>query len=433
MQQRARGERDNKLEETMPINLRGLAIGLFLTLMSAFAAHAAASCGDNSGKPATGEPIVIGAITGKTGPDDFSNSTKAAKAYFDCLNANGGIKGRPVKYLVEDDQWNPEIAAQLAAKLVNDEKAVLMVGNSSYVECGANAEFYKKAGILVVAGVGVPRECYFAENYAPTNAGPRVSMLGAMGYALDNLNAKSVVCIGPNIPNVGTWSCDGVMLLAKEKGFAAQTILMDPGSADATSIILQAASSKPDVIVLGLSKGVAVPLLTAAEEQGLNQTITFLSAASAYDLSVPATIGSGWDDKFYVNMEFNDLNADTPDNRNWLAVMDQYGQKSDPRDTFAQAGYLAARIAEKALMTLDPSNINRETVSAAVRQIKDFKSDIFCAPWYFGDGQPRHNANSTTRMAVSEGGKWKVVSDCAPSPDPELKDIRAFEKSAGIN
>lgn len=93
----------------MPINPKGLVIGLFLTLVSAFSAHAAASCGDNSGKPATGEPIVIGAITGKTGPDDFSNSTKAAKAYFDCLNANGGIKGRPVKYLVEDDQWNPEI------------------------------------------------------------------------------------------------------------------------------------------------------------------------------------------------------------------------------------------------------------------------------------------------------------------------------------
>ena len=417
----------------MPINLRGLAIGLFLTLISAFSAHAAASCGDNSGKPATGEPIIIGAITGKTGPDDFSNSTKSAKAYFDCLNANGGIKGRPVKYLVEDDQWNPEIAAQLAAKLVNDEKAVLMVGNSSFVECGANADFYKKSGIVVIAGVGVPRECFFAANYAPTNAGPRVSMLGAMGYALDHLNAKSVVCIGPNIPNVGTWSCEGVTQLAKEKGLKAQIILMDPGTADSTSIILQAAASKPDVIILGLPKGVTVPLLTAAEEQGLNQSIKFLSAASAYDLSVPGTIGAGWDGNFTVNMEFNDLEAKTPDNQNWLAVMDQYGQKSDPRDTFAQAGYLSARIAEKALMTLDPGNINRETASAAVRQIKNFKSDIFCAPWYFGDGQARHNANSTTRMAVSEGGKWKVVSDCAPSPDLELKDVRAFEKSAGIN
>ncbi|MCJ8055695.1 ABC transporter substrate-binding protein [Shinella curvata] len=409
--------------------LKGLLVGLAFSLAGAAGAHAAASCGDGTGAAATGEPIVIGAITGKTGPDDFSNSTKAAKAYFDCLNANGGIKGRPVKYLVEDDQWDPEKAAQLAAKLVDDEKAVLMVGNSSYVECGANAEYYKKSGIYVVAGVGVPRECFFAENYAPTNAGPRVSMLGAMGFALDQLAAKSVVCIGPNIPNVGTWSCDGVMLLAKEKGFAAETILMDPGSADATSIMLQAAASKPDVIVLGMSKGVAIPLLVAAEEQGLNEQIKFLSAASAYDLSVPETLGAGWDGKFYVNMEFNDLEATTPDNANWLAVMDEYGQASDPRDTFAQAGYLAARIAEKALMSLDGANITRETVSAAVRGVKDFKSDIFCAPWYFGEGQPRHNANSTTRMAISEGGKWKVVSDCTPSPDPELKDVRAFEAS----
>jgi branched-chain amino acid transport system substrate-binding protein len=409
--------------------LKGLLVGLAFSLAGTAGAYAAASCGENTGAAATGEPIVIGAITGKTGPDDFSNSTKAAKAYFDCLNANGGIKGRPVSYLVEDDQWDPEKAAQLAAKLVDDEKAVLMVGNSSYVECGANADYYKKSGIYVVAGVGVPRECFFAENYAPTNAGPRVSMLGAMGYALDKLSAKSVVCIGPNIPNVGTWSCDGVMLLAKEKGFAAETILMDPGSADATSIMLQAAASKPDVIVLGMSKGVAVPLLVAAEEQGLNEQITFLSAASAYDLSVPETLGAGWDGKFYVNMEFNDLEAQTPDNANWLAVMEEYGQASDPRDTFAQAGYLAARIAEKALMSLDSADITRESVSAAVRQVKDFQSDIFCAPWYFGDGQPRHNANSTTRMAVSEGGKWKVVSDCAPSPDPELKDVRDFEAS----
>lgn len=412
--------------------LKGLTAVLGLFLAGAGSAYAAPSCGDNSGKAATGEPIVIGAITGKTGPDDFSNSTRAAKAYFDCLNANGGIHGRPIDYLVEDDQWNPEIAAQLGAKLVDDRKAVMMVGNSSFVECGANAELYRKAGILVVAGVGVPRECFFAANYAPTNAGPRVSMVGALGYALDTFKAKSIVCIGPNIPNVGTWSCDGVAALAKEKGLTHQTILMDPGSADATSVVLQAAAGKPDAIVLGLPKGLTVPLLTAAEEQGLNQSIHFVSAASAYDLSVPATIGAGWNGKFLANMEFNDLNATTPDNQNWLAVMDKYGQASDPRDTFAQAGYLAARIAEKALRTLDPAKITRQSVTEAVSQIKDFRSDIFCTPWYFGAGQARHNANSTTRMAVSEDGKWKVVSQCAASPDPELKEIHAFEKSAGL-
>ncbi|MGA8863355.1 MAG: ABC transporter substrate-binding protein, partial [Gallionella sp.] len=67
----------------------------------------------SNGKPATGQPIEIGAIVGKTGPGDFSGSAQAAAAYFACVNANGGINGRPIHYSVEDDQWNPETAAQL--------------------------------------------------------------------------------------------------------------------------------------------------------------------------------------------------------------------------------------------------------------------------------------------------------------------------------
>jgi branched-chain amino acid transport system substrate-binding protein len=66
-------------------------------------ASAAPSCGLNNGKPATGEPIPIGSINGVTGPDDFSSSAKAAQAYFKCVNANGGINGRPVKYITADD------------------------------------------------------------------------------------------------------------------------------------------------------------------------------------------------------------------------------------------------------------------------------------------------------------------------------------------
>ena len=76
------------------------------------AAASAPKCGLNNGKAATGQPIEIGAIVGKTGPADFSGSAQAAAAYFACVNANGGINGRPIHYSIEDDQWNPETAAQ---------------------------------------------------------------------------------------------------------------------------------------------------------------------------------------------------------------------------------------------------------------------------------------------------------------------------------
>ena len=170
-------------------------------------------------------------------------------------------------------------------------------------------------------------------------------------------------------------------------------------------------------------------LLQAAEEQGLNGKIPFLSAASAYDLSVPKTIGPGWNDKFYANMEFNDAEATAADNRNWREIMDRYGQPGDPRDTFSQAGYLAARIATEVMMQLPPDQVTRENFTKGLAKVRNFRSDIFCAPWYFDPAASHHNPNSTTRMAVAKDGKWTVVSECVASDDPDLADIRKFEKT----
>ena len=151
----------------MKLKVLALASGLALLALSSTGAFAL-DCGANTGEAASGEPIVVGAITGQTGPDNFSSATKAAKAYFPCVNANGGINGRPIDYRVEDDQWNPELAAQLGAKLVNDQQAVVLAASSSFVECGANAGLYSSTGITAVAGVGGPRECFFAKSIVPT-------------------------------------------------------------------------------------------------------------------------------------------------------------------------------------------------------------------------------------------------------------------------
>ena len=104
---------------------RTLLGALALGLVAAGSARAAdALCGLDNGKKATGQPILVGAVVGKTGPDDLSSSAAAARAYFKCVNENGGINGRPIEYLIEDDKWNPESAAQAATKLVKDRKVV---------------------------------------------------------------------------------------------------------------------------------------------------------------------------------------------------------------------------------------------------------------------------------------------------------------------
>ncbi|RYB99371.1 ABC transporter substrate-binding protein, partial [Ciceribacter ferrooxidans] len=82
----------------------------------------------------------------------------------DCVNANGGINGRPIEYLVEDDQWNPEVAAQVATKLVKDEEVVALVGNASFVAMGVNAKLYEEQGVMAMASGCAVAECFESKN-----------------------------------------------------------------------------------------------------------------------------------------------------------------------------------------------------------------------------------------------------------------------------
>ena len=61
-----------------------------------------------------------------------------AKAYFDCVNNNGGIYGRRIQYFIETEQTDPGQNAALAKKLAESTKVVGMVGNTSIIECAIN-------------------------------------------------------------------------------------------------------------------------------------------------------------------------------------------------------------------------------------------------------------------------------------------------------
>jgi branched-chain amino acid transport system substrate-binding protein len=324
------------------------------------------------------------------------------------------------------------VAAQVATKLVKDRKVVAMVGNSSFVECGVNGKMYAQEGVMVLAGVGVPRECFFAKNYAPVNAGPRNSATAIAMYAARQYKSKKMVCVIPNIPSLGNWACEGAKEWGKANGVEVSVITIDPGSPDATSTMLQAASMKPDAIILNVPKGIMVPMLAAAEQQGLAKKIHFVSTTPGYNTDVPKAIGPAWNKNFDIHLEFMPIESAGPDNMNWKTVMDAYAGKSDPRDSFAQSGYLSARIATEALLKMDPAKIDRASVFAALRSVNGFKSDILCAPFYVGDGE-RHNANHAGPISQVSGNGFKQMgSGCVVAEDPELSDVRAQEKKLGI-
>ena len=76
---------------------------------------------------ASDKEIVIGAIHPYSGPASaYGAIGKAIGAYFEMVNAEGGINGRKIKYIPLDDGYNPAKTVEQARKLVEQDEALIV-------------------------------------------------------------------------------------------------------------------------------------------------------------------------------------------------------------------------------------------------------------------------------------------------------------------
>jgi branched-chain amino acid transport system substrate-binding protein len=74
--------------------------------------------------------IVLGATGPMTGAESqYEPTLTGAKAYFDYVNAQGGVNGRKIVYKIEDDQYDPSKTVPLTQKLVEQDQ-VFAIFNS---------------------------------------------------------------------------------------------------------------------------------------------------------------------------------------------------------------------------------------------------------------------------------------------------------------
>ena len=74
--------------------------------------------------------IVIGMTTPQTGPASagYLYIPKAAEAYFNYVNLNGGINGREIDLMVRDDMYSPAKTQQVTNELILNDKIFAMYG-----------------------------------------------------------------------------------------------------------------------------------------------------------------------------------------------------------------------------------------------------------------------------------------------------------------
>ena len=79
----------------------------------------------------TDNEIVIGTYTDLSGVTAMwgVNNTNAWRMVFDDVNSEGGINGRKIKYIVEDNQYQIPRSVQAANKLINRDGVFMMVAN----------------------------------------------------------------------------------------------------------------------------------------------------------------------------------------------------------------------------------------------------------------------------------------------------------------
>src|SRR5258707_4758734 len=152
---------------------------------------------------AQGAPIKIGTLTPLTGSGGPYGPVmvKAVKAVVDQVNAAGGVLGRKIELVSEDDQTNPEAGVRAARKLIDVDKVSAILGTwaSSVTTAVAPLCWESKTFLCTVSGADsitqLPHLGYLVRTQ------PNSTLQGTRsGEFMLSLGAKKVFTMIPQTP-----------------------------------------------------------------------------------------------------------------------------------------------------------------------------------------------------------------------------------------
>lgn len=387
-------------------------IGRIAAACCATAMLAAAGCGSDddggSGGGSGGGTIKVGAISSLTGPLQFPETQQAAKAVFDQVNADGGVNGKRIDFVVEDDKGQPAVASQAARRLVDQEKVVAFAGGTSLASCAVNNRFYQQKNILAVEGTGVLQQCFTSSNIAPVNPGPFTSYTSLLYFASEVQKHEKVCAIILNVPGLN----DGYLkALDRWKSMTGKEPAATDNSLgiadDPTPAVVKMKRAGCEAVVFNANEPQVAPMIKAAKDQGFLKGVDWITLTSGYTAAVGEALKKQGTTGVYANSEYEPFTNDSEALTDWRTLM----EKNDiPLTSFAEGGYLSAQILVEALKGIK-GNVTRESVTEALHGVTAYESPLLGMPFSFAEGDA-HNPNQAVKFVrVGSDGKWKSVSD----------------------
>ncbi|HJR50676.1 MAG TPA: ABC transporter substrate-binding protein [Gemmatimonadales bacterium] len=199
------------------------------------------------------EAYVIGATGAMTGPAaaNFAPVLEAMKAYLENVNAKGGINGKPVQMIIQDDSGEPSKAAANAKKLLSQDRVLMIVSSSPSSTYAPLVVESKRAGVpLYYAGAVCPKETYppaEALQFCSTAYGATLDSQAALGFVKAQANEPVRIGFATMAIPIARAEIEYAEKLAKTLGMTAvDTQITPPPAPDYTPFATRLKDGNPN-------------------------------------------------------------------------------------------------------------------------------------------------------------------------------------------
>lgn len=357
----------------------------------------------------TDTEILIGTITDLSGVTAVQgvNNSDAIRLAFEEVNARGGIHGRKIRYIVEDNQYQVPRAVQAMNKLLNRDNVFFTMANGGTPMNNANMPAQLEKGVPNVFPLTAARSMYepfhhlkfgqFASYYDQMRAGVK--------YFVE-VKGKKSLCMMYQDTDFGRDVLAGMEAQAQAMGLkVVATTTHKPTDVDFNTTLQRLRDAKCDLIGTATIVRDTILILSAARKMEWN--VEFLGQFASYDTAVaeaPGGIGEGY---YAVTPS---LYAYPDDPR--PAVQDlakrykaRYGREIN---YLGQMGWSAA---QAVIWALDKAgrDLNAETFIKALESMKDHQ-DIFDSP-PMSFSADSHHGSTAAWLAIIKNGRWVPAVD----------------------
>jgi branched-chain amino acid transport system substrate-binding protein len=366
--------------------------------------------------------ITVGGIFDETGPLDATVERDTVRAYFDEVNAAGGVNGAKLQLIDCDSAYNPSTAHSCAQRLLS-QGVLAIVGWTSVSGEQTEAKYLDtqtsscpQCGVPIFGGLGVD-----AEFQSPLSF-PVADALGRQGYAGGARDCDlgyqhtSVVYLNASFAA----SVNGGILagLAKcgQHPSGNDDVGVDIASQqDYTSIVAPWQTDGTQSVLAGLDPFSMARLYQAMERQGFNKPT---SGAGLDKTSAEGYYGSYFKGAQSLTPVLEPVgHTDVPAMADYLNTVKQYYPKQySALDVYTEEQWIAAHVFVGALSQIH-GTVTRSALVSAAQSLTNFDTGGLTQPLTYGHGnrndpnhavQFMHNADGTANGWVTDTG-WTDI------------------------